>query len=198
MNNKVDALTIMNTIGEAKQFETLVLGEGENAVEIIVARTLTVGSRTHLVNSIVDMVIYGDDEDEVVYAPALRHFAISFNLLNYFTNIELPDDTESVRKFIECTDIVNRVLEVLPEGYFNAIIREADLLIEYKKQQALKATKLDNVLNAVLDVIKTVKEQTKKLDLEQTMELVNKYAPAELKAQLVKLIDEHKTEGSVE
>ena len=197
MTNKVDAQKIKNAIGETDQEVLLTLGEGENVVEITVQTSLSVGAHTHLVNSIADMVIYAD-EDEEVYAPSLRQFALGFNLLNYFTNIELPDTTEEARRLIECTDIVDRVLEVLPNGYFKMIVKEADALIEYRKAQALKLTKLDRVLDAVLDVIKTAKEQTNNFDMKHIMEFVDKYAPQELKDQLIKAIVEHTTEKDVE
>ena len=197
MTNKVDAQKIKNAIGETDQEVLLTLGEGENVVEITVQTSLSVSAHTHLVNSIADMVIYAD-EDEEVYAPSLRQFALGFNLLNYFTNIELPDTTEEARELIECTDIVDRVLEVLPNGYFKMIVKEADALIEYRKAQALKLTKLDRVLDAVLDVIKTAKEQTNNFDMKHIMEFVDKYAPQELKDQLIKAIVEHTTEKDVE
>lgn len=167
--------------------ETLTIGDGESKVDIIVKKKLTLFERADMVNSIVSMVWTQDDNENETFAPYLRKFAYDFNILNYFTNIQLPDDTDKVWDLVDNTDIAYMVIECVGSGYIENIIREANEVIEYRKAEILKRSKFDNVLDALMSVVNSIGDKTKNLDMNGVLELAEKHAP-ELKGELSKLL----------
>ena len=101
--------------------ETLTIGEGESKIDIIVKKKLTLFERADMVNSIVSMVWTQDDNGNETFAPYLRKFAYDFNILNYFTNIQLPDNTDKVWDLVDNTDIAYMVIECVGDGYIENI-----------------------------------------------------------------------------
>lgn len=177
--------------------DTLVIGEGENQVEVIVKKKLTLFERADMVNSIVSMVWAQDENGAEMYAPYLRKFAYDFNILNYFTNIQLPDDMDKVWEFVDNADIAGMVIDFVGGGYIENIIREANEAIEYRKAEILKRSKLDSVFDSLSGIMKSVGNQTQNLDMKGMLELVEKYAP-ELKGELNKLLQSQMAESSEE
>lgn len=177
--------------------DTLVIGEGENQVEVIVKKKLTLFERADMVNSIVSMVWSQDENGTEMYAPYLRKFAYDFNILNYFTNIQLPDDMDKVWEFVDNANIAGMVIDFVGGGYIENIIREANEAIEYRKAEILKRSKLDNIFDSLSGIMKTVDDKTQNLDMNGMLELVEKYAP-ELKEELNKILQEQMAEPSEE
>ena len=175
----------------------LVIGEGENQVEVIVKKKLTLFERADMVNSIVSMVWAQDENGSEMYAPYLRKFAYDFNILNYFTNIQLPDDMDKVWEFVDNADIAGMVIDFVGGGYIENIIREANEAIEYRKAEILKRSKLDNIFDSLSGIMKTVGDKTQNLDMNGMLELVEKYAP-ELKGELNKILQAQMAEPSEE
>lgn len=177
--------------------DTLVIGEGENRVEVIVKKKLTLFERADMVNSIVSMVWSQDENGTEMYAPYLRKFAYDFNILNYFTNIQLPDDMDKVWEFVDSADIAGMIIDFVGGGYIENIIREANEAIEYRKAEILKRSKLDNIFDSLSGIMKTVGDKTQNLDMNGMLELVEKYAP-ELKGELNKILQAQMAEPSEE
>lgn len=177
--------------------DTLVVGEGENQVEVIVKKKLTLFERADMVNSIVSMVWSQDENGTEMYAPYLRKFAYDFNILNYFTNIQLPDDMDKVWEFVDNADIAGMVIDFVGGGYIENIIREANEAIEYRKAEILKRSKFDNIFDSLSGIMKTVGDKTQNLDMNGMLELVEKYAP-ELKGELNKILQAQMAESSEE
>ena len=175
--------------------ETLTIGEGESKIDIIVKKKLTLFERADMVNSIVSMVWTQDDNGNETFAPYLRKYAYDFNILNYFTNIQLPDDTDKVWDLVDNTDIAYIVIECVGGGYIENIIREANEVIEYRKAEMLKRSKLDNVLDSIMNVVNSIGDKTKNLDMNGVLELAEKHAP-ELKGELSKLLQAQMAEMS--
>lgn len=177
--------------------DMLVIGEGENRVEVVVKKKLTLFERADMVNSIVSMVWSQDENGAEMYAPYLRKFAYDFNILNYFTNIQLPDDMNKVWEFVDNADIADIIIDFVGGGYIENIIREANEAIEYRKAEILKRSKLDSVFDSLSGIMKYVGNQTQNLDMKGMLELVEKYAP-ELKGEFNKLLQAQMAESSEE
>lgn len=177
--------------------DALVIGEGENQVEVIVKKKLTLFERADMVNSIVSMVWSQDENGTEMYAPYLRKFAYDFNILNYFTNIQLPDDMDKIWEFVDNADIAGMVIDFVGGGYIENIIREANEAIEYRKAEILKRSKLDNIFDSLSGIMKAVGDKTQNLDMNGMLELVEKYAP-ELKGEFNKILQAQMAETSEE
>ena len=188
---KAKKITTVNILKAMELGENRVLsftcGSGEGAVDVLVKSRLPLLERQSMVEDIADMVFISNEEGDVTYCSGFKKFAIEYEIINYFTNITLPVDSEKAWEFLEKTGIAARVAEVLPEDYIVEVVSEANELIEYRKQELLKRSKLDAVLDNIADVVKSVSAKTEGIELPQILEYVQKNAP-ELKGEVEQLI----------
>ena len=165
---------------------TIACGMRENTIEIPVKARLSVTERAMMVSDIVNMIFIAD-ENGARYCPAFKKFAIEYNIVTYFTDVALPSDSNKACKFLEQSGLANRIAQSLPDGYVVGIISDANEEIEYRKQELLKRSKLDDILDGVLGVVQALSDKTEGIELPQIMEYVEKNMP-EFKGQLEQLI----------
>lgn len=155
----------------------LICGDGEEAATIQVRRSLSLSERSSMVQDIAEMVFHEGKNGEILYAPYLQKIAIDFNILNYFTNVALTNNANRVWEFVDKTDIVASVIDAVGNRYIQGIIKDADELISFKKDQLLRKSKLDGVLDAVMDLMKTFKEKTSESSIGDIVKRVQKANP---------------------
>lgn len=192
---KITATTIAKAMELARNnSSTLLVGKGDSAVEILVKTRLSLSERAMMISDIVNMVFISDT-DEIKYYPEFRKFAFDYNIINYFTNITLPADSDKASVFLETTGIANQIAQTSPD-YIANIIDDAREAIEYRKQELIKKNKLDNVIDGVLGIVKSLNKETENIDLPQIMEFISEYMP-EFKGQVEHLISEQSAVTSV-
>lgn len=185
--NNIKAAAIAKAMGLVDNNKAIIAcGMGEDTIEIAVKTHLSVSERAMMVSDIVNMVFI-TDENGSRYCPAFKKFAIEYNIVNYFTDVALPSDTDKACKFLENSGLANRIVNALPDGYAIEIITEATEAIEYRKQELLKKSKFDDLIENVLGVVKTLSATTEGIDFPQIMEFVEQNMP-ELKGQLEQVI----------
>lgn len=167
-------------------------GEGENAVEIAVKTRLTMSERITFVNDIVDTLFVSDNNEHTIYIPSLRDFAFGYALVRYFTNVPLSGGAGKIFAFLEETQFVTWLTNIIGEEYVAKMVAYADEAIEYRKQREMKTSKLDELLESVLSVVKAVGDETKDIDVAQIMNYVQQNAP-EFADTVKKMIDEQAT-----
>lgn len=184
---KITAVAIAKAM-ELMDFDPVVIkcGSGDNAIEVPVKPCLTIGERAMMVSDITNMVFINSGDGEK-YCPAFKKFAIEFNIVSHFTNVSLPADSDKAYKFLNRSGLANMIAQALPDGYIGEIIEEALEAIDYRKQELLKQSKIDRILDRVLDVIDTLGGKIEDIDISQIMEFVDKNMP-EFKGQIVQLI----------
>ena len=184
---KITAVTIAKAM-ELVDFSpvTIKCGNGDNAIEIPVKPRLTLSERATMVSDIVNMLFIGIDDD-VRYCPAFKKFAIEFNIVTHFTDVHMPIDSDKAYNFLERSDLAHRIIQELPDGYVDDIISDAMEAIEYRKQELLKKSKLDEILDSVLGVAHAIRDKTQNIEIPQIMEYIEKYMP-EFKGQIEQLI----------
>lgn len=185
--NKITAVAIAKAM-ELLDVNPAVLkyGEGEGAIEVVVKPRLTLSERAMLVADVVNMVFI-DIGGELKYCPAFREFAINFNIVTYFTGITMPADSDKACKFLERSGFAQKITQTLPEEYVAGIISDAIEAIEYRKQELLKKSKLDDILGNILGVIGAIRDKTEGIELPQIMEYIEKNIP-EFKGEIEQLI----------
>ena len=184
---KITTAAIMKAIAYEDKQIVITCGTGEDTIEIPVKARLSLPERIAMVDDIVDMVFIADENGEVSYYPALKKFAIEYAIVNYFTDVALPADSDKAWEFLEKTSFANKIACALRDDYIVEILTEANDAIECRKQALLKRSKLDTVLDSVVDVIQAVGDKTENIELPQLLEYVQKNAP-ELKGELEKMI----------
>ena len=158
--------------GAVEKTMIMTVGDGENAVEVPVKTRLSLSERADMVEDIVSMVFRSDK-----FAPYFKRFAMDYNLITYFTDIKLPNNAERIYQFICDTGISQRIAEIVGLDYIGDIMREANELIEYRKATMVRRSKIDDVLSAITDVIKSLKEKTDGMDINQLVEMIQKNVP---------------------
>lgn len=167
-------------------------GEGENAVEIAVKTRLTMSERITFVNDIVDTLFVLDNNERTIYIPSLRDFAFGYALVRYFTNVPLSGGAGKIFAFLEETQFVTWLTNIIGEEYVAKMAAYTDEAIEYRKQREMKTSKLDELLESILSVVKAVGDETKDIDVAQIMNYVQQNAP-EFADTVKKMIDEQAT-----
>ena len=185
---KITAANIMKAMGlEGEKKTVLACGMNEDTVEISVKPRLSLPERANMIQDILSMVFIASPDGAVVYHPEFKRFAFEYEIVNYFTDISLPVNSDKAWEFLDRTGIANRIANTVRDGYIIEIITEANEMIEYRKQELLKRSKLDQVLDGLIDVLGAAQSKTENLDLGQIITYAQENTP-ELKEKLDALL----------
>lgn len=185
---KITAANIIKAMGlEDEKKIILACGMNEDTVEISVKPRLSLPERANMIQDILSMVFITSPDGAVVYHPEFKKFAFEYEIVNYFTDISLPVNSDKAWEFLERTDIASRIANTVRDGCVGEIIAEANEMIEYRKQELLKRSKLDQVFDGLADVLGAAQSKTENLDLGQIIAYAQENAP-ELKEKLDALL----------
>lgn len=185
---KITAANIIKAMKlEEEKKIILACGANEDAVEISVKPRLSLPERANMIQDILSMVFITSPDGVLVYHPEFKKFAFEYEIVNYFTDISLPVNSDKAWEFLERTGIASRIANTVRDGYVGEIIAEANEMIEYRKQEFLKRSKLDQVLDGLVDVLGAAQNKTENLDLGQIIAYAQENAP-ELKEKLDALL----------
>ena len=185
---KITAANIIKAMGlEDERKIILACGMNEDTVEISVKPRLSLPERANMIQDILSMVFITSPDGAVVYHPEFKKFAFEYEIVNYFTDISLPVNSDKAWEFLERTGIASRIANTVRDGYVGEIIAEANEMINYRKQELLKRSKLDQVLDGLVDVLSAAQSKTENLDLGQIIAYAQENAP-ELKEKLDALL----------
>lgn len=185
---KITAANIIKAMGlEDEKKIILACGMNEDTGEISVKPRLSLPERANMIQDILSMVFITSPDGAVVYHPEFKKFAFEYEIVNYFTDISLPVNSDKAWEFLERTGIASRIANTVRDGYVGEIIAEANEMIEYRKQELLKRSKLDQVLDGLVDVLSAAQSKTENLDLGQIIAYAQESAP-ELKEKLDALL----------
>ena len=195
---RITADSICKAIGvESEKEHILPFGEGENIVEVSVKPRLSLTERSSMIQDIVSMVFLEDQNGCTIYRPEFKRFAFDYEIVNYFTDIAMPVDGNKAWEFLERTDIASLVRENVCNDCISLIIYEANEAIEYRKNEILKQSKLDKVINGFIDLFASIQNKAEGFDLNQIINYVQKNAP-ELKEKLDVLLKNDIAEASAD
>lgn len=177
---KLTAKNILASIGYQKaenKNNVILLGAGDNVAEIPVKTRLTVTEEIRLVNNVEEMVLNEDDHENVTYIPSVLDFAFEYELIGAFTDIQLPATLDEAVEFINETGLVEKIKEVAGEKYVEKLYRATCDYIDFKKQIVLKHSKLDDVINAIIDFLTTLSGELSTLDVPALMDMMQEKFP---------------------
>lgn len=102
--------------------------ESVNNVEIQIKRVLSWYESLAFIEGVVDSCIDYENGD---YLPEAYDLAIKSALLEFYTNVDVPEDATSQYELVYFTDIVERVLSEINAAQFNDNIRAVDKKIAF-------------------------------------------------------------------
>ena len=182
--NKITAADIMKAMKiEDEKKITITCGMNEDTIEVAIKPRLSLRERENMIQDILDLVFLTDIDGVVRYHPSLRKFAFEYEIVNYFTEISLPTNSEKTWDFLENTRIASRIVGAVRDNYIGEIIAEANELIEYRKEELLKKSKFDQVFNELLGILDMVRQKADETDLSEIIAYVQENSP-ELKEKL--------------
>lgn len=175
---KITAANIIKAMGlEDEKKIILACGINEDTVEISVKPRLSLPERANMIQDILSMVFIESSDGEVVYHPEFKKFAFDYEIVNYFTDISLPVNSDKAWEFLSKTGIASRIANTVRDNYVGEIIAEANETIEYRKQELLKRSKFDQVFGGLMGVLNVVQSKLENLDLGQIAAYIQENAP---------------------
>ena len=105
------------------------------------------------------------DKETDEYVPEAKDFAIQWNIVNFYTNIVLPDDTADVYSVIYNSHIIDEIMPHINGAQIDHIISAIDERIRYKTNVAVEAANkqisamfsaIENLENSMGDIFKDI------------------------------------------
>lgn len=178
MNERVSIDEIKKAIGGyGNDFVRATFGTTENEVDILVKKKLTLSERKAFTEAVVNMCFVDDDDGNVVYCPYLKKFSFEYHVALFFTNLELGIDVDEVESFLTNTDVMRRIVTALDEEYINELLNETSELLEYRKNEILKRSKFDDVLNSIFKLINVLNAKFDEEGGESVMKYLEENIP---------------------
>lgn len=97
-------------------------------VEITVKKTLSLSEMLSFVDGVVNSCFL---EESGEYMPEIKHFAIQHGIIEYYTNIELPEDTQEKYDFLMRSDIIKIISEMIDKEQFMDMMESIDCKIDH-------------------------------------------------------------------
>lgn len=147
--------------------------------------SLSASNKLNFVNSVVKVVV--DDDD---YNYVIENMIFDFYIVNYFTNIDVSEITESpnnidmIEDFLNETDIVNIIKMNAVHGIINELEKAVSLNIEYKT--GIHINPISSSLSSLLD---TIEQKVDGIDLEEMMGIAESIAGISDELTADKLLD---------
>lgn len=187
MAKKITAKKIMKALADREAGHISVnFGSDENPVEVTVKPYLKLEEILSLIRDVEEVVFPEDEFGGIQYIPGVEEFACEYAIVEYFTNIELPDNAEDAWTFLRSTRAIHKIEHAVGETFYY-VERSLRNAINHRKEQLLKKSKLDDVLDGISSLVSAVKEKTDNIDLAQIMDYLNESNPA-LKGELEEFI----------
>lgn len=195
MAKKITAKKIMKALADHEVGQiTVNFGSDECPIEVVVKPYLKLGEILSLIKEVEEVVFSEDELGGIQYIPGVEKFACEYAIVEHFTNIELPDNAEDAWAFLRATGAIHRVEHAVGENVY-CVERSLKNAINHRKEQLLKKSKLDDVLDSISSLVSAVKEKTDDIDLAQIMDYLNESNPA-LKGELEDFIRAQMAEES--
>lgn len=111
--------------------------------------------------------------NEGKYRPYLLKYMTELNIVGSFTDIKLPEDINDCYAFLRESDIGSILRTKMPDTY--AFIEDSvEELVDFNKESAIKRTKIDDLLDALLHLIGTLNSEFEGLDMNDVLTRMEK------------------------
>jgi hypothetical protein len=123
-----------------------------------------------MIQDIVKMVFRETNDGQTVYAPYLRDIAFDYNILHYFTDIDLSANASEIYDFVLHTHIMSDIADVVRDGYIDDILRDADDLIKFNRDKLANRTKVDELFDSLSGLIKLTMDKVSDANIGEMFE----------------------------
>ena len=153
-NNK--CVINMDTIGtnantQVNEFEW-------NGIKLSVNKTISFGKMMEFVRNVTDSCFAIDTGE---YLPEIVDFAEACSILEFYGNIELPDDIEEKYQIVYCTDILMAVITHVNTDQLEDIIDAVNKKIKHRARSNIEA--LTKQMNEAIGTFNSLEESLSKV-----------------------------------
>jgi len=127
--------------------EILKYGSEGNEFEVHVKKTIDLDKMAGMVRGMADMILSGEAKSIREYMPEYTELARRFEVINYFTDFELPQDAKEIWHVLTDTTIYQDVVEKLDTAMLDNIFSAAEKLINSRRKYLESQTDF----NALMD-----------------------------------------------
>lgn len=140
----------------------------------------------------------GEDLDPMVesYQPELRTYAQRFSVITYFTDLELPSETDTemkmVNQLVMNTSLYEKIMEIVGNEA-ESVFQEADELIKAYRDTAIANKNFNSIANKLTSFIDGITDQFKNINLDEIKNLLGKFQNADIEDIISKIHTENTT-----
>ena len=147
-----------------------------------------------IITNTVDAVV----SDIVEYAPYLTEYMIQYNMIHYLTDVVLPKDLNECFRFINESEVFD-ILEKGTSGLYEFIKENVDKMIEFRKSQIVKKSKCDDLVDALINLINTIRKEFDGLNINEVLDRLEKvgFLPGMTEDEIVKKILQIRAEEEI-
>lgn len=166
----------------------------DEIIQCKVYQDISLEKREHMVRGIYEMVILGDEDSYDVenYKPFLRTLARGYNILTYFTDLELPTDFKKASALILNSDLVEMVLNKMSDRtrhLIDNIIGESEDLIEVYIRTAIASRNYRVIVDKISDITDGLTEKFKDIDINEVKGILSKLKDVDSENVIKTIID---------
>lgn len=107
-----------------------------HGISLHIKNTLTFAEMLAFSNEVVSTCFIDNTAE---YVPEVKDFAVRCAILEYYGNIELPDDASERYKMVYCSDIVQEVTKYVNDEQLEPLLRSIDKKIAHVAQNNIEA-----------------------------------------------------------
>lgn len=180
--------------------------EPAEEIHIKVNPQLSFEERLGMTKMIYDFVCMSDreeDDGENIeptiddYQPELLTYAKRFAVIAYFSDLELPTETDAdvklANELVMNTSLYEKIMEIVGDEA-GSIFQEADELIKTYRDAAVATTNFNTIAKKITSFIDGIADQFKDVDLNEIKNLLGKFKNADIEEIIGKIHTENITE----
>ncbi len=118
-----------------------------HGVDIVVKKTISLQNAMEFVNQVVNGCFSDADGD---YMPELKDYAIRACMIEKYTNIRLPENTNTMYNMMYQTDLCEHVCAAIDKAQFTALVDAINEKLDFEANAAIKKiTQLAEAMNTL-------------------------------------------------
>lgn len=168
----------------------------DEIIEIVVTPLLSVDEMNSMVNSIAETICndtYNPDLYELVYSKAI---------MAYYTNLKTDITNDKLNQIVYCTDIIEKIVNIINPLQLADINDAVDKSIEFKKQEILSTENrlLKENLNQLISLTNIMSEMGEKMNdinIKELMENCKKIADIPEKQRVQSILEIHEEKEDI-
>lgn len=161
---------------------TIELNIGENTYIVTVKENLSTVNFNSICTSIVNLCFTKDN----VYVPYFKQQAINAYTVDYYTDIELSENSEENSALYNNFGLIEKILEVIDTTQYVSVLETVNEMIDLRinkfNYNDLAVSELCGILGDIRTFLQTSENKMKKFDANKAIKDISKFDPNKFKA----------------